>query len=110
MPSLVVPGILAFFVLAVFLAFWVAVVLCLATAKYPDKETSLAEQAIGNVEDFTSGRSGEHIQLRHRNNTEADYKSFIVVEYHEVNWLRNMLWIYLIGLVWTSEFIFGNTT
>lgn len=30
-----------------------------------------------------------------------------LVEYYEVNWLRNMFWIYFIGLIWTSEFIFA---
>ena len=33
--------------------------------------------------------------------------AFKLVEYHDVNVLRHMLWIYIIGLIWTSEFIFA---
>lgn len=33
--------------------------------------------------------------------------AFRLVEYHEADWLRNMLWLYFIGLIWTTEFIFA---
>lgn len=33
--------------------------------------------------------------------------AFMLVEYLEADWLRNMLWLYLIGLIWTTEFIFA---
>ncbi len=33
--------------------------------------------------------------------------AFQLVEYLEADWLKNMLWLYLIGLIWVSEFIFA---
>jgi solute carrier family 44 (choline transporter-like protein), member 1 len=31
----------------------------------------------------------------------------MLVEYLEANWLKNMLWFYFVGLIWTCEFIFA---
>lgn len=99
-----VPPILACIALVLFLAFWVTVILCLATAKFPGMEPLIKLTPGHSNELEVSARTPSII----RNNTQADYKSFQIVEYKEVDWLRNMLWLYLIGLIWTSEFIFGN--
>lgn len=105
MPGLIVPSLIAVFLLALYLAFWVAVVVCLATANYPGMKPLLSTTLSNYTEaGFTPGK-----QLYVKNNSEADYKSFYLVEYEDVNWLRHMLWIYLIGLIWTSEFIFGES-
>lgn len=103
LPGLMVPPILAFIALALFLAFWLTVVLCLATAKFPGMEPLIKLTPVNSSELQVSARTPALI----RNNSLADYKSFNIVEYTEVDWLRNMLWLYLIGLIWTTEFIFA---
>lgn len=103
MPSLVFPSILASILLSLFLAFWVAVVVCLATANYPGMKPFLKQTPSNTTESIAVPIPPLHI----RNNTDVDYKSFTLIEYHEANILQNMLWFYIIGLIWTSEFIFG---
>lgn len=103
MPSLVLPSVLASILLSLFLAFWVAVVVCLATANYPGIKP-LLKQTPSNI---TELNVAPFPSLRVRNNTDVDYKTFNLIEYHEVDVLKNMLWFYFIGLIWTCEFIFG---
>ncbi|XP_031631172.1 CTL-like protein 1 [Contarinia nasturtii] len=103
MPSLVIPSILASIALALFLAFWVTVVVCLATAKHPDYKP-LLKQSPGNISELAT------IPLPSipiRNNTGPDYKTFTFIEYYDVDVLQNMFWFYLVGLIWTCEFIFA---
>lgn len=104
MPSLVFPSILASIVLSLFLAFWIAVVVCLATANYPGAKP-LITHTPSNVTDLSED---DHPPLRYRNNNDTDYKSFKRIEYLDVHLLQNMLWVYFIGLIWTTEFIFGK--
>lgn len=35
------------------------------------------------------------------------FTAFKLIEYSDNVWLQRMVWIYLIGLIWTSEFIFA---
>lgn len=105
LPGLIFPPLLAFIALASFLAFWLAVVLCLATAKYPGMEP-LIKLTPGDSKELEVAATTPTII---KNNDQADYKSFNIVEYKDADWLRNMLWLYLIGLIWTTEFIFGTT-
>lgn len=106
MPGLIGPSLIAVVVLALFLSFWVAVVVCLATTNYPGMKSLLPATLTPN---FTEATLAPGKQLIVKNNSEVDYKSFRLVEYQDVHWLRHMLWIYLIGLIWTSEFIFGKS-
>lgn len=105
MPSLIFPSIIACILLALFLAFWVAVVVCLATANYPTYVQQLLQQTPSNITELAAIAEPK---LRERNNTEADYKNFRLIEYEDFNILKSMLWVYLIGLIWTAEFIFGK--
>lgn len=104
MPSLILPSLLAIILLALFLTFWVAVIVCLATANYPGKNQLFKQTPSNETELNAVSRS----TIFHKNNTEADYKSFTLVEYSDADWLKNMLWLYFIGLIWTCEFIFGK--
>lgn len=106
MPSLVIPSILASIVYALFLTFWVAVVVCLATAQYPGSKP-LIPNAHGQ-QNIAEVAEANHPTLRYRNNTDPDYKSFKRIDYLEADVLQNMLWVYAIGLIWTAEFIFGK--
>ena len=104
MPSLVLPSVIASILLSLILAFWVAVVVCLATANSPGMKPFL-KQTPSNITEIYAAPAPP---LRIRNNTDVDYKSFTLIEYHEADILQNMLWFYLIGLIWTCEFIFGK--
>lgn len=103
MPSLVLPSVIASVLLSLFLAFWIAVVVCLATANYPGMKPFL-KQTPSNITELSATPVPSLVV---RNNTDVDYKSFTRVEYHEADVLQNMLWFYLFGLIWTCEFIFG---
>lgn len=104
MPSLILPSVFASIALSLFLAFWVAVIVCLATANYPGMKPFL-KQTPSNITELSVA---EVPSLQIRNNTGDDYKSFTLIEYHEADLLQNMLWFYIIGLIWTCEFIFGE--
>lgn len=106
MPSLILPSILATIVYALFLTFWVAVVVCLATANYPGSNPILP-QAPSNVTELAPI---DHKPLQIRGNNDTDYKSFKRIEYLDVDLLHHMLWVYAFGLIWTVEFIFGKFT
>lgn len=102
-PTLIIPSLVAFSILGLFLAFWVAVVVCLATANYPALQP-LPQRPIENLSELSpSTRSS----VGYRNNTDADYKPLDLVLYRDADLLRSMLWLYFIGLIWTSEFICG---
>ncbi|XP_018324863.1 CTL-like protein 1 [Agrilus planipennis] len=105
-PGLFLQPLATFGVMLVFFCFWVTVVLCLATAYYPGTTaidspllasksnlapTELSSTNVGFVKTF----SNESVQL----------KKFTVVEFVDPLWVKYMWWIYLIGLIWTSEFI-----
>lgn len=98
LPGLAGPPILAFIALAIFLTFWLIVVICLATANYPGVKPLIPfGQLISHNETMGVDKPPNG----------TDYKSFKLVEYLEAHWLKRMLWIYFIGLIWTSEFIFA---
>lgn len=104
MPSLLLPSLFATIALALFLAFWLSVVVCLATANIPGQNPLLDQTPANETELSAVARP----QLFNKNNTGADYKSFMHIEYNDADWLKNMLWFYFIGLIWTCEFIFGE--
>lgn len=97
-PQIFGPPILAFIAQALFLAFWVAVIVCLSTATIPGIKPLL------NV-----AKIQENIPKSPDNpvNGAAVQKTFKLVEYQEIHWTKYMLWIYLIALIWVSEFIFA---
>lgn len=103
LPGLMVPSILAFIALALFLTFWLAVMICLATADYPGMEP-LIKLTPGKEEDLQMKLRKE---ADNRTIAQAHFKSFQIIEYKDVDWLSNMCWFYLIGLIWTTEFIFA---
>lgn len=97
-PQIFGPPILAFIALAIFLAFWTSVIVCLSTATIPGIRPIVnVAQVQGNV-DKTPDKP--------INGAEAQ-KTFKLVEYQETDWAKYMLWIYLVALIWVSEFIFA---
>lgn len=97
-PQIFGPPILAIIALGLFLTFWVAVVVCLSTATIPGIKPLL------NVAQIQENIPKTPDKLL--NGADAQ-KTFKLVEYQEVHWTKYMLWIYLIALIWVSEFIFA---
>ncbi|RZF35015.1 hypothetical protein LSTR_LSTR013032 [Laodelphax striatellus] len=114
LPSLYFQPILSFIQLLVFYWFWVLVVVCLATANYPgvksvhpfssDASPSLLATSPGHR---LSPSDQDSILGLHpvSNISIARHKTFTLVQYADATWVRYMWWVYLISLVWTSEFI-----
>lgn len=100
LPGLAIAPTFAFITLIGFLAFWVFVVICISTSNYPGM-TPLASYA-NIVQHDTTLKEGIA-----KPNTNSDYKSLQRVEYLEASWIKSMLWLYFIGLIWTTEFIFA---
>lgn len=96
LPGLAVPPIIAFGALALFLVFWVIVVVCIISSTYPIMSPSDGSSLSANA-----GKNDLDIS-----NKTFDSKLFYV-EYIDAGWIRNMLWVYFVGLIWTSEFIFA---
>ncbi|VEN34311.1 unnamed protein product [Callosobruchus maculatus] len=100
LPSLFFQPILTFIALAVFFMFWIFVVLCLATASYPEK--SGVSQSVASTQPSVPFNAS----LRELNLISvADQIKITVIEYVDASWVKGMWWVYFIGLIWTSEFI-----
>lgn len=69
LPGLAGPPILAFIALAIFLTFWIIVVICLATANYPGMKPLIPYAQLQPVESNVSLPNGIL-----KNNTGVDYK------------------------------------
>ncbi|XP_050090154.1 choline transporter-like 1 [Anopheles aquasalis] len=104
LPGLAGPPLLAFLSLAIFLAFWVAVVICLATANLPGEKPLLP---LTQLQESPTIANTTNMKPEFAGKNDTSFKSFKLVEYREASALRHMLWIYIIGLIWTSEFIFA---
>ncbi|KAL9903511.1 choline transporter-like 1 isoform X2 [Glossina fuscipes] len=99
LPGLLIAPLLAFVVLALFLAFWVLVVMCIATASAP------GQSPIAPFDNTAAQATSTSVTIK--NNTDSDYKTILRVEYTEAKALKSMFWIYVVGLIWTTEFIFA---
>lgn len=83
LPGLAGPPVLAFIALAVFLTFWIAVVICLATANYPGLKPLIPFAQLQPVENNTAEPSGFL-----KNNTGVDYKcKFVRVQWRGPEWV-----------------------
>lgn len=69
LPGLLIAPILAFIVLILFLAFWVLVVVCIATASAP------GQNPFAPFDNSAAHRLPPSTGLTIRNNTEPDFKS-----------------------------------
>lgn len=97
LPGLMIAPLLAFVVLALFLAFWVLVVICIATASAPGDKKPFAP----------FDNTAAHATTTDVTFTNTGTKSFQPIEYTDAKTLKSMFWIYVVGLIWTTEFIFA---
>ncbi|XP_014482169.1 PREDICTED: CTL-like protein 1 [Dinoponera quadriceps] len=109
LPGLFFQPFLTFVALILFFVFWVAVILCLATANYP--ETKSVQMYKNNIfEPLNLSSVGENSPLVEEKKIDFSldsFKTFTLVEYVDATWVKYMWWVYLIGLIWVSEFIVG---
>ncbi|XP_055843099.1 choline transporter-like 1 [Episyrphus balteatus] len=98
LPGLLIAPLIAFVVLIAFLTFWIYVVMCIATANSPG--STMLDPNANVIHHNTTLEGG-------KSNSQDDYKSLLKVEYVEAKWIRSMFWIYIVGLIWTVEFIFA---
>ncbi|CAI6366054.1 unnamed protein product [Macrosiphum euphorbiae] len=99
LPALYWQPICTFSVLICLYAFWTAVILHLATANYP------GTRSLQLVTDFEEKnmKTNDSLSLEE---SEKHILPFInAVEFKDATWVRYMWWVYIIGLIWSSEFI-----
>jgi solute carrier family 44 protein 1 (choline transporter-like protein) len=97
-PQIFGPPLLAFIALMIFFAFWISVVVCLATATIPGVKPFL---------DVTNPQENIPTNIDNPKNGAELQKTFKLVEYHETDYTKYALYIYLVALIWVSEFIFA---
>ncbi|XP_046681197.1 choline transporter-like 1 isoform X2 [Homalodisca vitripennis] len=109
LPSLYLQPVFSFLQLIIFYSFWILVVVCLATANYPGTKPvrPFTSDAVLDAAQAMANKSSESDKtLTEFNNISvASFTAFTLVEFADATWVRYMWWVYLIGLVWTSEFI-----
>uniref|UniRef100_A0A336MF94 Choline transporter-like protein n=1 Tax=Culicoides sonorensis TaxID=179676 RepID=A0A336MF94_CULSO len=101
LPGLVCPPFWAFICLLLYIAFWMTVVICLASANYP------FQKPIVPLEEAKTSTFSNMTDLVPQNQTADDYRSLFKVEYVESRVLKYMTIYYLVALIWVSEFIFA---
>ncbi|XP_001604227.1 CTL-like protein 1 [Nasonia vitripennis] len=103
LPGLFFQPLLTFFALLVFFTFWITVILCLATANYPSTKSVNSIDTL-NLNASITGKPLDDKQ-KPLDIPLTDYKTFTIVEYADSTWIKYMWWVYIIGLIWISEFI-----
>ncbi|XP_034241334.1 CTL-like protein 1 [Thrips palmi] len=108
MPYLFVQPFVTFLALLAFFAFWISIIVCLATATYPGSRSlaPLFEPPEAEAAGVTnSPYPGNTVSTRIGNVSVRQLRAHKFVEFIDATWVRYMWWVYLIGLIWTSEFI-----
>ncbi|KAI4501139.1 hypothetical protein M0802_003942 [Mischocyttarus mexicanus] len=107
LPGLFFQPLLTFTALILFFAFWIVVILCLATANYPGvKSVQMYKNHIFDPLNLSSvGNKSTLLQEERLSFSIRKFKTFTLVEYVDATWVKYMWWVYIIGLIWTSEFI-----
>ncbi|CAD1481259.1 unnamed protein product, partial [Heterotrigona itama] len=107
LPGLFFQPLLTFTALILFFAFWIIVILCLATANYPGtKSVQMYKNHIFDPLNLSLIREkSAYIEEKKFDFSLDSFKTFTLVEYVDPTWVKYMWWVYIIGLIWTSEFI-----
>ncbi|KAK3919480.1 Choline transporter-like 1 [Frankliniella fusca] len=109
MPYLFIQPFVTFLALLAFFAFWVSVIVCLATATYPGSKSLTPMFGKPEIQAAVTSpplpTSADNLSPRMGNVSVRQLKTLKFVEFIDATWVRYMWWVYLIGLIWTSEFI-----
>ncbi|XP_015914425.1 choline transporter-like 1 [Parasteatoda tepidariorum] len=104
MPLILLQPVFTFIALALFLTFWVAVLVAIATAYYPVRNTIQGPlQFSAPLAPLPSNYT--HLSPEPQHNLVN--RAFTLVSFTEGSWVQYMWWYHIIALVWTSEFILG---
>lgn len=137
MPCLVIQPFLTYLSLTAFFCAWLYIVLCLATADealpkhvpfYPQSSSgefdlfnssSNFSMSNGTMEDGEMSNSNDtsadipeaqaqtDIHSQNRSVSLSSLPTFTLIEYSGSIWVKYLWWIYIVGLIWCSEFILG---
>lgn len=103
LPTLFILPVITVALLIIFYTFWVIVILYLATARYP---TSRTVRTTGFKLDTSLHMMGiNNSAVVPLNVSVAEVKNFTVMEYVDNTWIKYMWIVYLIGLIWITEFL-----
>ncbi|XP_066582960.1 choline transporter-like 1 [Prorops nasuta] len=107
LPGLFFQPILTFTALILFYSFWVMIVLCLATASHPGtKYVQMYKNHIFSPLNLSSVDGKEVlVEEKQLDISLESFKTFTIVEYIAATWVKYMWWVYILGLIWISEFI-----
>ncbi|XP_063982446.1 choline transporter-like 1 [Diachasmimorpha longicaudata] len=106
LPGLFLQPLLTFIVLLIFYAFWITIVLNLATANYPGERSVQMLNSSGNIQLLNPTIDKEALMNQERLDLPITrFKKLTLVEYVDATWVKYMWWVYIIGFIWISEFI-----
>ncbi|XP_067007141.1 choline transporter-like 1 isoform X2 [Anabrus simplex] len=103
-PALFLQPLITFLALLAFFAFWIAVIVCLATSNYPGVKPLHPFLDVG-LQSPGGLTTPARLNTSRVNISLQSFKKFTMVEFVDPAWVRYFWWVYLIGLVWVSEFI-----
>ena len=97
MPGLLFQPLWTFLVLMIFLAFWLIVLLALATADYPEKKGANL-----NLEARRPTFLAQEVRFG-----QADIRYLQWLDFTDPSWVTYMWWYLIVAFFWTCEFILG---
>lgn len=106
MPYILIQPVFTFCALMLFFIYWLAVLLALATAYYPEKNEveNPLKLSTPTLPPLNSSMLQATPQLDHEKMLN---KAFTLVNFSQGSWIQYMWWYHIIALIWTSEFILG---
>ncbi|XP_074110569.1 choline transporter-like protein 1 isoform X2 [Cotesia typhae] len=108
LPGLFFQPLLTFCALLVFFSFWVTIIICLATSNHPANKSIFMLNSSGSSTLINQQSDYNTVLDRQTSNlTFRDISKLTLVEYVDAVWIKYMWWVYIIALIWVSEFING---
>ncbi|CAG5103065.1 Similar to Ctl1: Choline transporter-like 1 (Anopheles gambiae) [Cotesia congregata] len=108
LPGLFLQPLLTFCVLLLFFTFWITIIICLATSNHPANKSIFMLNSSGSPTLINQQSDYNTVLERQTSNlTFRDISKLTLVEYVDAVWIKYMWWVYIIALIWVSEFING---
>ncbi|XP_034935697.1 CTL-like protein 1 isoform X2 [Chelonus insularis] len=100
LPGLFFQPLLTFIALLFFYSFWVIVILSLVTTNHPNNNSMFMFNSTGNIH-FPNSTAVTSVNQAKKNLTNSE----LPLEYIDPVLIKYMWWVYVIALIWVSEFI-----
>ncbi|KAH0549812.1 hypothetical protein KQX54_014475 [Cotesia glomerata] len=108
LPGLFFQPLLTFCALLLFFTFWITIIICLATSNLPANKSIFMLNSSGSPTLINQQSDYNTVLERQTSNlTFRDISKLTLVEYVDAVWIKYMWWVYIIALIWVSEFING---